>query len=43
MHVESWTKDGRYKSMLLNWVDEKNHCQVMHYEDDAKKLTYEDK
>ena len=43
IHVECWTKDCNYKSILLNQVDRKSHSQVLVHDAFIKKLTYEDK
>ena len=43
IHVESWTKDDSYKSIIFNQVDEKNNSQVLVHDDVVRKLTYEEK
>ena len=41
IHVEIWTKDDSYKSILFNQVDGKSHSQVMVHDVVVKKPTYE--
>ena len=43
IHVESWTKDDSYKSIIFNQVDGKSHSQVLVHDVVVKRLTYEDK